>query len=221
MLEHLNEVNDVKILSIFDKEFETFGRVVNEFDFSEAQQYLIQKLPMPETDTIYVASDKGLEALECFHTLQDVIFGGMPIQAGYCNGKNHHYNGLEYHKCSEINIAGTDFCVVLGHVWQIKDNKFLVGDEKVFYVPAGTVFEMYQTTLHFAPCAVSDEGFYNIVVLPKGTNTPLEKKPKAASGEAALLLQKNKWLLAHPEREPLMKRGAVPGLIGENREIKY
>ena len=39
--------------------------------------------------------------------------------------------------------------------------------------------------------------------------------------EDVLLLQKNKWVLAHPEREPLMKQGAHPGLIGENKELKY
>jgi hypothetical protein len=36
-----------------------------------------------------------------------------------------------------------------------------------------------------------------------------------------LLLQKNKWVIAHPEREPLMKQGAFAGLIGENKELKY
>ncbi len=37
----------------------------------------------------------------------------MPIQIGYCNGRNTTYNGFEYHKGSEINIAVTDFMLVL------------------------------------------------------------------------------------------------------------
>ncbi|MBR0414057.1 MAG: DUF4867 family protein [Clostridia bacterium] len=221
MLEHLNRVNDMKIYSIFEPEFETFGRVVKDYDFTPLADYLTNQTPMPESGNIYVPSDKGLESFELFTTLQNEFFGGLPIQIGYCNGRNTTYNGMEYHKSSEISVAVTDFCVVLGHVWQIKDNKFYVGDETAFYVPAGTAYEMYQTTLHLSPCTVSDEGFRNIVVLPKGTNTPLSEKPAAAVGEAALLLQKNKWVLSHPEREPLMKQGAVPGLIGENKEIKY
>ena len=36
-----------------------------------------------------------------------------------------------------------------------------------------------------------------------------------------LLLQRNKWVISHPEREPLMKQGAFPGLIGENKELHY
>jgi hypothetical protein len=35
-----------------------------------------------------------------------------------------------------------------------------------------------------------------------------------------LLFARNKWLLAHPERKPLMERGAWPGIIGNNIEIK-
>ncbi|MBQ6380795.1 MAG: DUF4867 family protein [Clostridia bacterium] len=221
MLERLNKVNDIKIYSIFDKEFESFGRVVEDYDFSALAAYLNAKTPMPESGSIYLPSEAGMESMPEFETLQNEVYGGMPIQIGYCNGKNTLYGGLEYHKGSEINVPGTDLCVVLGHVWQIKDNKFYVGDETVFYVPAGTVFEMYQTTLHLTPCMVSDAGFRNIVVLPKGTNTPLEAKPAPAVGEAALLLEKNKWVLSHPENASFMKKGAFPGLIGENKEIKY
>ena len=79
---------------------------------------------------------------------------------------------------------------------------------------------MYQTTLHLSPCRVTDEGFRGVVILPKGTNTPIEKETPADE-EGRLLLQKNKWVIAHPEREPLMKQGAVGGVIGPNKELKY
>ncbi|MBR7071994.1 MAG: DUF4867 family protein, partial [Eubacterium sp.] len=92
---------------------------------------------------------------------------------------------------------------------------------KVFFVPKGTALEMYQTTLHLSPCRVNDEGFKDIVVLPRGTNTPLEEKQRCADSESALLLQKNKWVIAHKDREPLVKQGAHVGLIGENIKLKY
>ena len=146
----------------------------------------------------------------------------MPIQIGYCNGRNSTYNGFEYHKGSEINVAVTDFMLVLGHTWLIaKDGTYKVEDATVFFVPKGTAIEMFQTTLHLSPCKVTDEGFKGVVVLPKGTNTPLDKKPEDKTGENKLLLQRNKWVIAHPEREPLIKQGAFPGLIGENKELKY
>lgn len=221
MLERLNEVNDVKIYSVFSDEFETYGRIVEGFDFSSLCDYMKNETSVPEKNNIYIASDKKMESLPVFTEIQNKIYGQMPIQIGYCNGRNTTYNGFEYHKGSEINIAVTSFCLVLGNVWQIKDNKFYVGDEKVFFVPEGAAIELYQTTLHLSPCTVSDEGFKAIVVLPAGTNTPLDKCEKSVVGESALLLQKNKWVIAHPERKPLIEQGAVAGLIGENKEIKY
>ena len=145
----------------------------------------------------------------------------MDIQVGYCNGRNTTYNGFEYHKGSEINIAVTDFMLVLGHTWEIRDNTYRVEDAKVFFVEKGTAIEMYQTTLHLSPCRVTDKGFKDIVILPRGTNTPLENRRQPVEEEGKLLLQRNKWVIAHPGREPLIRQGAFPGLLGENRELKY
>ena len=154
------------------------------------------------------------------------FYGGMPIQIGYCNGRNTTYNGFEYHKGSEINIAITDFMLVLGHNYDICHNTYDVSQATVFFVPKGTAIEMYQTTLHLSPLRVTDEGFKDIVILPRGTNTPLsqaEKQAKQQTGdeEAILLLQRNKWVIAHPDREPLMKQGAHGGVTGENKELFY
>lgn len=221
MLNHLNHVNDVRVYSVFDDAFKTYGKVVDGFDFSEPVAYMLDKTDIPEENNIYIPSDEELEKFTVFKSVQNVIYGSMPIQAGYCNGKNSAYNGFEYHKGSEINIAVTDFMLVLGHIWQIENNCFYVGNEKVFYVPKETGVEFYQTTLHLSPCKCSDEGFKNIVVLPKGTNIPLDEKEKSNNTESKLLLQKNKWVIAHKDREPLIKQGAFAGLIGENKELKY
>ena len=222
MLSHLNEVNDVKILSVFDDEFKTYGNVVTGYDFNELIAYMEKDTDIPENGNIYVASVPEMERANIVNAIRDEIYGGMPIQVGYCNGRNTTYNGFEYHKGSEINVAVTDFMLVLGHTWLIaKDGTYKVEDAKVFFVPKGTAIEMFQTTLHLSPCRVYDEGFKGIVILPQGTNTPLESKPANREGENTLLLQKNKWVIAHPEREPLIKQGAFPGLIGEYKELKY
>lgn len=221
MLSKLNAVNDVKILSVYDPAFSTYGNVVSGYDFAELISYMETKTPIPESGNVYVASVPEMEALAVQTELRDRLYGGMPIQIGYCNGRNSTYNGFEYHKGSELNVAVTDLMLVLGHTWQIKDNCFTVGDEQVFFVPKGTAIEMFQTTLHLSPCKVTDDGFKAVVVLPRGTNTPLAKKPENPVGEDRLLLQTNKWVISHPEREPLMRQGAFPGLLGENKELKY
>ena len=221
MIERLRKVNDVKIYSVFDEEFKPYGRIVSGYDFGEVVEHMKNNTSVPEQGNIYIASVPELEKLTVKDEVESVLYGGMPVQIGYCNGRNSTYNGFEYHKGSEINVAVTPFMLVLGHVWEIEDNKFFVGNEKVFFVPEGTAIEMYETTLHLSPCKVQDEGFKDVVILPKGTNTPLENRRTNADSESVLLLQRNKWVLAHKDREPLVKQGAHIGLIGANKELHY
>ena len=194
-LEHLNQVNDVPVHSVLDPEFASYGRVVTGYDFSEMIAYMEQNTPIPENGNIYVASVPEMEALAVSAEVQK--------------------------KGSEINVAVTDFMLILGHVWQIEDNTYRFENAKVFFVPKGTAVEMYQTTLHLSPCRVCDAGFKGVVILPRGTNTPLDEKTPNGDPESKLLLQRNKWVIAHPEREPLIKQGAYPGLLGENKELHY
>ena len=176
ILERLNQVNDIPVLSVTDPEFASYGRVVTGYDFSGLISYMEEKTQIPENGNIYYASVPEMEADPVIRSIQNGFYGEMEIQAGYCNGRNNTYNGFEYHKGSEINIAVTDFMLVLGRLWEIKDNSYRVEDAKVFFVEKGTAVEMYQTTLHLSPCRVTDEGFRDIVILPKGTNTPLEHR---------------------------------------------
>lgn len=234
LLEKLNQCNDVEILSVESPEFASFGQILKGYPVEEMLSYMEENTPIPETGNIYIPSDEKMEAMDGAKKIQDTVYGGMPIQVGYCNGRNSTYNGFEYHKGSEINIAVNDFMLVLGHSYEIENNTYHIEQAKVFFVPKGTAIEMYQTTLHLSPLKVTDEGFRDVVILPKGTNTPLSdeekatrdamvKKAEAGEGdaEARLLLQRNKWVIAHPDREPLMKQGALGGVIGENKELFY
>ncbi len=226
MLKRLNEVNDVEIYDVNDPVFADYGRVIRGFDLSELSSYMKENTSIPESGNRYVASVSDMEETGIRQKIQSVIYGGMEIEIGYCSGRNTTYNGFEYHKGSELNYAVTDFMLVLAKTQQIVNNTITPEDAKVFYVPAGTLIEMYQTTLHLSPCRVHDEGFMDIVILPKGTNTPLSEEEKKARDESedpesVLLLQKNKWVLAHKDRKPLIDQGAHPGLIGENKELKY
>lgn len=221
MLERLNQKNDVKILAVTDEAFKTYGRIVKGYDFTEIISYMENKTSIPKNGNCYFPSIQEMEDTDVYRRMKENLYGGMDIEVGYCNGRNTTYNGFEYHKGSEINIAVTDFMLVLGHTWEITDNTYRIEDARVFFVPKGTAVEMYQTTLHLSPCRVTDEGFKDIVVLPRGTNTPLAAEKKITERENDLLLQTNKWVIAHPEREPLIKQGAYPGLRGENKELYY
>ena len=217
----LSSVNGIPVDSVKTDAFMTYGRVVTGYDFSGLISYMEEHTSIPENGNQYVASVPEMEAMPVKDELEKYFYGGMPIEIGFCNGRNTTYNGFEYHKGSEINIAVTDFMLVLGHVWDIEHNTIDSEKAHVFFVEKGTAIEMYQTTLHLSPCRVTDEGFKGIVVLPRGTNTAPMESREGKDPENVLLLQKNKWVLAHPEREPLIRQGAHPGFLGINRELKY
>ena len=86
---------------------------------------------------------------------------------------------------------------------------------EAFKIPKGTAVEIYGTTLHYAPCDLNNDGFKVTVVLPKGTNEPLDEAHK--DDEDKLITAKNKWLIAHAEggQDP----AAFIGLVGKNLNI--
>lgn len=220
MLQKLNKINKFKINDVQDPSFKKYGRIVNEYDTEELLKFLDKKTNIPEEGNIYVASDEGMEHLEIKEKLEKGFYGGMEIEIGYCNGKNSSLNGLEYHKGSELDLSCTDMVLLLGHVWDIDENKYDSSKTEAYFIPEGVMVELYGTTLHFSPCKVIDEGFKSVIILPKGTNTAIDMI-SGGKGEEKLLFMKNKWLLAHPNREVLVKKGAFPGIYGENLTLLY
>ncbi len=207
----------MKIQSINDPAFLKYGKVLTGYDLDDLIK-VMGNFEVPD-DVIYVASSPELEELPVAQDLQNRGFGGVPVQIGYCNGHNKKLNALEYHRCSEINVACTDMVLLLGAQQDINLDDYTYDTKKMeaFFVPKGAAIEVYATTLHYAPCHVNDEGFRSVVVLSKGTNTDLDFVPQK-QGEDALLFAKNKWLIAHPEAG-LEDQGAWIGLKGDNITI--
>lgn len=205
------------IKNVTDKEFKKYGQVLKNYNCSE----IIEKMkstPLPK-DVIYEPSIKELEELKIAKELKDREYGELPIQIGYCNGNNYMLNAVEYHRSSEINIAVTDLILLIGCQADIEDDySYDTSKIEAFKVPAGTIIEVYATTLHYAPCNVNEDGFKCVVVLPKDTNLPLKNKINKC-GEDALLFARNKWLIGHKDTD-LGDQGAFIGLVGENISIK-
>ncbi len=217
----LRLANRLPILELSDPRFARYGRVLTAFDVQELRAYANAATVVDPQRNTYVASVPTMEAFPVVQQIADTIYGGMPIEVGYCNGPNSTLNGLEYHKSPEVFIAVTDCIQIVGHTQDIVDfHSYDTLKTEVFFFPAGTVVESYASTLHFGPCKTAPEGFKSIIILPLGTNTPLEKgKADPADPETRLLFMRNKWLLAHPTRVPLIQNGAWPGLVGPNIEI--
>lgn len=205
------------IKSVTDKAFKKYGQVLKNYDCTE----IIEKMkstPLPD-DVIYEPSIEELEKLGIAKELQDREYGELPIQIGYCNGNNYMLNAVEYHRSSEINIAVNDLILLIGSQQDIEDDySYDTSKIEAFKVPAGTIIEVYATTLHYAPCNANEDGFRCVVVLPRDTNLSLENEI-SKSGEDALLFARNKWLIGHKDTD-LGEQGAFIGLKGENISLK-
>lgn len=213
----------MRIKSVFSHSFEKYGKVLSGYDVTELLKKLDETTKKPDDAVIYEPGDAGLEALPIAKEFSENAYGGMPIQIGYCNGNNTKLNCLEWHRGSELNIPSSDIVLLVAPLQAVKNGRLSTSMVEAFYAPAGTVVQVYETTLHYAPCnavkngKVVTDGFRVIIVLPKDTNT---EKPKIEEKnlEDKLLWARNKWLIAHPDTNEA-KSGAFVGLEGVNIDI--
>lgn len=205
----------MKMYSIFDKEFKPYGRVLSGYDFSEILKTLDKKTEKVYDGMSYTPSSELFEKLPVYEELKNRYYGGMPIQIGYCNGQSKKLCCLEYHRDNEIVITQTDMVAVLGVMTDIdEEGKYDMSNLVAFKVPAGTAYELYATTLHYAPFTYkAEDSFKHACALPYGTNG---EKPEieVKNLEDKMLFGKNKWLLVHRDA-PEANQGAFVGLVGK------
>lgn len=193
-----------------DPEFRPYGRLLP--IEGEALEPLVEAaatLAMPESGSRYEATLENLEELAIADRFRDEYFGELPIEIGCCRGYNRQLGALEWHASSEINVAATDFVLILGKLDEMENGRYDFARTKFFLIEKGQAVEIYATTLHFCPCTEDANGFRCVVILPRESNLPLEREPNDP-----LLFRKNKWIICHDDNETLKARGVRPGLFG-------
>ena len=147
----------IQIQKVTDKSFRKYGRILTgEYDVAELMTAM-EKTECPDDAVIYIPSDKEIEKLPVMKAFTDSLYGGLPIQIGYCNGNNHLLNAVEYHRSSEVNVACTDLILLIGSEQDIEDD-YTYDTSKI-------------------------EAF----LLPKDTNLDLEVKPEGAKEDPLLV----------------------------------
>lgn len=220
MIKKLKTLNpNFSIYNYDDPAFLHYGNIITNYDLKEYAD-IMKNRPVPSNGNIYIGFDSDLSNCSCSFEIASRLYGGMTIQVGYCNGNSNKLNALEYHKSSEVDIAITDLVLLLGDIRDIRQGSYPSANVVAFFFPAGTACELFATTLHFAPCKVSDKGFKSIIILPEGTNENLSFLPTPTCSEEKLLWMKNKWLISHSEGIPASK-GAYVGITGTNIELQY
>lgn len=213
MLEALQKANPhIQIHSVHEAVFASYGRFIEE-DTTEICA-AAEKLPFPEEGSRYMAAEASLEATEFAKRLREEYCGQLDEQVGICYGHSNRLNALEWHTCNEFNVAVRPLVLLLAKRGDMDEKGRLdAAKVKAFYLAQGEMIEVYSDTLHFCPCEVTTDGFSSIVGLQRDTNLPLQDRKQE------LLWARNKWLIAHEDNAPLVVRGAVPGIYGENWTI--
>ena len=206
----------MKILPVTDASFAPYGRVVEGYDVAPLLAAL-EKTPLTDS-VVYVPREELLHQAEGADKVGEALFGGMPFQLVWCNGRTTRLNCLEFHRDSEFNLGTEDFILLIAKQGEIVDGVLDTACVKAFRVPAGVLVECYATTLHYAPCHTdAAKGFRVMVALPAGTNTDYRPEGGANTMDR-MLWARNKWLLAHAESSEAAQ-GAVVALKGENIDI--
>lgn len=217
MYERVCERNpEVKMMHVEDKSFRKFGRLIDDMPVVPWEE-VWQDIKLPSEGTVYEASVPEWEKSQWKKEFEERYFGSLEIQAGYCAGDNQLLNGLEYHKSSEIVVAATPLVLL---VCSLQDQNLEEGvhsrNIQGVYIPENTAVELYSTTLHLAPCRVTEEPFKSLILLPKGTN---EELPEEAE-RSRFLFKKNKWLIAHPDCKRFTDQGVEALIEGTNIQIR-
>lgn len=207
MLEKIRTLNPDYQIHELDDSFKEYGRIIKQ-DMQEAIDYATTY----QNTNAYDTSVQVLEEMPCMQDLINDIYGYLDVMAGVVTGKNEVLNGLEYHQCSETIIAVTDYILALGKRQDMEENDYDIEKCELFYVPKGTVVELYATTLHYTPITVKDS-FKTICLLLRGTGDSCQRR--------GILKKQNKWFIAHKDNVEKVQAGDYPGLKGKMIRIKY
>jgi hypothetical protein len=221
LLRELEQANPhLDLQSIHDDDFSFYGRLLTTYDAGEMLARASANLPAMPDMVVYEPSVAALEAPSALNTrIAQQVFGGLPIQVGWCYGQNVRMGALEYHKSNEVLVCLTDVVLLVGVIDDIITpdmGQEICYDAEVqaFLAPVGAIIEFHPWCLHFAPIqARANDGFATLVYLPKGTNEPLPFAPEQ-NGESRLLFGVNKWLIAHADATELVEQGAFVGIVG-------
>lgn len=208
----------MKVIETTSDQFKAYGKVISEAQVSaegrrSLMDYFQTHTQAPKEGNVYVADELPIHQMAVAEELKKVV-DYQDLQIGYCHGNSTKINALEWHACQELVLAVTDCVLFLGHPDNLFDEGGMVNIETSSMIALrlyqGEMIALYPRIMHFAPTKINDQPYRTMIVLEKGTNEPLRQV-----GENHLFMT-NKWLIAHPDRQDLVDKGAWPGLRGKN-----
>jgi hypothetical protein len=218
LLWKLNELNpDMDILPVEDREFLRYGRVCRDCPCDGLLKAMDDGIAIGRgTPRAEEAPPEGACPAEVERIAGEVFGGHGELRLEWSYGRNARLTAMEYHKCPEAMVAGSDVLLLLGSVCEISwpAGTFDLSCTRAFLVPRGTVLEIAPWCLHNSPIHVREKtGFRCMEILPRGAREPIEPRARR-EGETRLLAGRNTYLIAHSEDEAARGTGVHIGLMG-------
>jgi hypothetical protein len=193
----------IQIMTTADPAFRQYGKCWTGLELPGITALSREIIPIRPDGVAYVPGIPALEAIAAEEAvIRESVFGGMPIQIGYCSGQNLRMDGMEFHQGSELIVALSDAVLLLGTYGMLheKDGSFTMdsGEVEAFFLESGEIVELYGGIMHYAPVQVDAKGFLTLIILLRNTNTALPAKVSNAPSDK-LLMARNKWLITHPD----------------------
>jgi hypothetical protein len=223
-LSKLNELNpDLDILPAEDSSFLRYGRVCPSCPCEKIVRAMDAGMLIGD-GPLHVGDQAPLEGScgeEVSLIAREVFGGSADLRLGWTSGRNARLTALEYHKCPEALVAGSDLLLLLGLVCEISwpAGTFDLSCVKAFLVRRGTVLEIAPWCLHGAPVHVRNEiGVRCAEILPGGAREPVTPST-TKGGERRLKVGKNTYVIAHPDGVARGGPRTHLGLIGRAMQI--
>ncbi|MFA6866205.1 MAG: DUF4867 family protein [Clostridia bacterium] len=208
--------NNIKIsnpnIKLYNLSDNPISRLYHKLNYDTSSFVTANKALEIGENNCYIAEDSQFSATAICKTIEREVFAEATIQIGWCYGKGNCLNGMEWHKSSEVIVACTDLVLFLGDYFDIENDIYATDKAIALYLKKGEIVELSPLTLHLAPINI-DNDFRAIIILPKGTNSPL------LGGISGTLRAKNKWLLCHKDNINGIKNGGKIGVVGDNLTI--
>jgi len=207
----------IEILPVTDPSFSKFGRILNGAKADKAVAHARKVWKVEDKIDAVVSVPEFEDDMDLQTTIGNRVYGGLPIEVGWVYGRNDALTGVEWHQGSEAHVPLEDCVFLLAHTNDVKWNPEFSLDSstiKAFYCPKGTIVELFQWALHYAPVMVSKStGFCNLFVLPKNTGASLPFTPNASLPDSAPLVAVNVWFVGHQDSGSKGFHGPLPKII--------
>lgn len=200
-----------------DPKFDSYGKLhwdVDPTGFVSAMQENFDGT-MSET-AVYEPVVEELQDHPFVKEIQDLVYGGEPVQVGWVYGLNDSLDQLEYNGVTVTLVPANDSVIFLGAKDKLNttDWTFASKDTQAFFVPDHVIVELLPDTLRSLPItANSQEGYLVAVITPAGVGL---EDPAPGEGIDQALVSNNRWIFAFPDNPG----GYFAGLTGSNTSIE-